>query len=261
MGRSQIETEEIAVEEVAEVEVESPVLIEGLPGVGHVGKLVSDHIVGEFESEVVRRIYSQHFPPQSEVDDEGMAELVSKELHHCEVEGNDFLVLTGDHQSQTMDGHYKVTGRVLDIAEEFGVERVYTLGGVPTGELVEEYDVYGAANDRDFLEETKELGVDFESDEPAGGIVGISGLLLGLGEQRGVPAVCLMGETSGYMVDPKSAQAVLEVLTQALGFEVDMEELEERAEEMEEVVQRLQDMNQIQQSPSAAGENDLRYIG
>jgi proteasome assembly chaperone (PAC2) family protein len=67
-----------------------------------------------------------------------------------------------------------------------------------------------------------------------------------------------MGETSGYLVDPKSAQAVLEVLEDVVGFELDFSSLEERAEEMEEVVRKIQEMEQGTPTPS---DEDLRYIG
>jgi proteasome assembly chaperone (PAC2) family protein len=69
-----------------------------------------------------------------------------------------------------------------------------------------------------------------------------------------------MGETSGYLVDPKSAQAVLEVLQEVIGFEVDFSSLEDRAEEMEEVVGKIQEM-QSQQQQQVMGDDDLRYIG
>ena len=196
--------DEIEVAEVAEVESKSPVLVEGLPGVGHVGKLVAEHLVDEFESRVVRRIHSHHFPPQCTVN-EGETELASAEVHEVEADSVALLVLTGDHQSQTIDGHHKITDRVLDVADEAGVERVYALGGVATGELVEEYSVIGAANSEALVDEITEHGVEFGNGEPEGGIVGVSGLLLGMGERRGTDGVCLMGETSGYLVDPKSA--------------------------------------------------------
>ncbi len=253
--------DEIEVVEVNEIEAENPVMVEGLPGVGHVGKLVAEHLLEEFESRVVQRIYSHHFPPQCAVDEDGTTELVCAELYECEVDGVEMLVLTGDHQSQTLDGHYKITEKLLDTAEEVGVERVYALGGVATGELVEEYNVVGAANDESLVDEIAEHGVEFGEGEPEGGIVGVSGLLLGMGELRGVDGVCLMGETSGYLVDPKSAQAVLEVLTNVLDFEVDMAKLEERAEEMEEVVKRLEEMNTEMDIGSFPSDDDLRYIG
>ena len=169
----------------------------------------------------------------------------------------DLLVLTGDHQAGDGPGHYRLAEAFLDVAGAFGVERAYALGGVPTGELVEEPDVIGAATTDALIEDLEAVGVEFPENEPAGGIVGVSGLLLGLGERRGLEAACLMGETSGYLVDPKSSRAVLSALQEAVGFEVGYEALEDRAEEMQEVVERIQQMEQ----GSAPSDEDLRYIG
>jgi uncharacterized protein len=248
--------DEFDIETLAEPELSDPVLVEGLPGVGHVGKLVAEHLLEELDGEPVRRVYSEHFPPQVDID-EGRAKLASAELHAVEADGRDLLVLTGDHQAQDAAGHYRLTDRFLDIAAEFDVERVFALGGVPTGELIDEYDVIGAATADESIEELEDAGVEFREGEPAGGIVGVSGLLLGLAERRDLPAACLMGETSGYLVDPKSARAVLEILEDIVGFEVDFDSLEERADEMEEVVQKIQQM----EGGQAATDDDLRYIG
>ncbi|WP_136717871.1 proteasome assembly chaperone family protein [Halorientalis salina] len=250
--------DEFETERLADPELSDPVLIEGLPGVGHVGKLAAEHLLEELDGEPVRKVYSQHFPPQVSLD-EGQSELANAEFHAVHTEqGQDLLVLTGDHQAQDNRGHYKLTDRFLDVAEEFGVERVFALGGVPTGELIEEYDVLGAATTGELAADLEDVGVEFREDEPAGGIVGVSGLLLGLGGRRGFGSACLMGETSGYLVDPKSAQAVLTVLQDLVGFEVDFGSLEERAEEMEEVVRKIQEMEQGSPTPS---DEDLRYIG
>ncbi|QCJ47614.1 proteasome assembly chaperone family protein [Haloprofundus sp. MHR1] len=250
--------DDIDIEAVADPELDDPVLVEGLPGVGHVGKLAAEHLRDEFDGELVRRVYSSDFPPQVSVDDEGVADLTCAELHAVTVDGTDLLILTGDHQAQSNAGHYRLTDAFLDIAEEFGVSRAFALGGVPTGELVEEYTVLGAVSGADGKEELEDAGVEFRPDEPAGGIVGVSGLILGLGKRRGLDAACLMGETSGYLVDPKSARAVIEVLQRVLDFEVDFASLEERAEEMEEVVGKIQEMQQQQSLPT---DDDLRYIG
>ncbi|VTT88067.1 COG2047: Uncharacterized protein (ATP-grasp superfamily) [Halorubrum sp. DM2] len=249
--------EDIEIDEVATPELDDPVLIEGLPGVGHVGKLAAEHLLEEFDGELVRRVYATEFPPQVSVDDEGVAELTCAEFHAVETDGADLLVLTGDHQAGSNAGHYRLTSTFLDIAEEFGSERAFALGGVPTGELVEEYTVLGAVSDAALVDDLEDAGVEFRADEPAGGIVGVSGLVLGLGGRRGFDAACLMGETSGYLVDPKSARAVLETLEAVLDFSVDYESLEDRAEEMEEVVGKIQEM---QEGP-AVPDDDLRYIG
>ena len=249
--------EDIEIDEVATPELTDPVLIEGLPGVGHVGKLAAEHLLEEFDGELVRRVYATEFPPQVSVDDGGVAELTCAEFHAVETDGADLLVLTGDHQAGSNEGHYRLTSTFLDVAEEFGAERAFALGGVPTGELVEEYTVLGAVSDGDLTADLEDAGVEFRADEPAGGIVGVSGLVLGLGGRRGFEAACLMGETSGYLVDPKSARAVLEVLEAVLDLSVDYESLEDRAEEMEEVVGKIREM---QEGP-AVPDDDLRYIG
>jgi len=259
--------DEIEIETLADPELTDPVLIEGLPGVGHVGKLAAEHLLEEFDSQPVRRVYADEFPPQVTIGDDGVAELANAEFHAVDLadrddsdaDCSDLLVLVGDHQAQSNDGHYRLTDAFLDVAGEFGVSRAYALGGVPTGELIEDASVLGAVNDAALRDGLEDAGVEFREDEPAGGIVGVSGLLLGLGGRRGLAAACLMGETSGYLVDPKSAQAVLETLEALIGFEVGYDSLEGRAEEMEEVIGKIQEMqNQQQGIPT---EDDLRYIG
>ncbi|SHG53198.1 proteasome assembly chaperone family protein [Halobaculum gomorrense] len=254
--------DDIDIEAVADPDLSNPVFIEGLPGVGHVGKLVAEHLVEEFDGELVRRVYTTDFPPQVTVDEDGVAELTHAEFHHVDADGQDLLVLTGDHQAASNEGHYTLTTAFLNIAEAFGCERAFALGGVPTGELIEddEYDVLGAGSPDTDREALEDAGVEFRENEPAGGIVGVSGLVLGLGARRGLPAACLMGETSGYLVDPKSAQAVLEVLQTLLDIEVDCSDLEERAEEMEEVVGKIQEM-QGGGDGGMPSEDELRYIG
>ena len=249
----------IEIEQVADPDLDAPTLVEGLPGVGHVGKLAADHLTSEFDAELVRRVYADDFPPQVAVED-GVASLACAEFHAVDAGGTDLLVLTGDHQAGSTAGHYRLTDAFLDVGEAFGVERTYALGGIPTGELMHDDDhgVVGAVTDAEMCEELTDAGVEFRESEPAGGIVGVSGLLLGLGARRGVEAACLMGETSGYLVDPKSARAVLSTLEALLGIEVDFSDLEDRAEEMEEVVGRIREM---QEANAPVPDDDLRYIG
>jgi len=255
---------ETVVRRIKDVQLKDPVLVEGLPGVGHVGKLVAEHLVEELKAEKIMEIYSPHFPPQVMVLEDGTIKQVRNEVYAYKGKSQgepDLLLLVGDYQSATNEGHYELSGIFLDMAQEFGVKRIYTLGGYGTGQFVDKPTVLGAATSTALVDEMKGQGVMFQENEPGGGIIGISGLLLGLGHLRGIEAVCLMGVTSGYLVDPKSAQEVLKILTKILGIEVSMQALEERAKEMEKIVGKLQEMERAQAPYECGGEEDLRYIG
>lgn len=235
--------------------VDAPVLIEGLPGIGHVGKLVADHLIHELGGEKIGEISSLHFPPQVVVDEQGVTHLVKNEIYRCEKDGKAALFLVGDFQSTSAEGHYTLTERYLDIAEDLGVGRIYALGGYGVGHLVESPRVLSAVNMEHLRPEVEAAGGSFENAGNSGMIVGASGLLLGLGEARGIEGICLMGETSGYIVDPKSADSLLTVLSHLTGIEVDHTSLQQRAENMEQIIAK------IQEAEEAKGREELSYIG
>jgi uncharacterized protein (TIGR00162 family) len=254
---------ETLVRRIKEIDLTDPILIEGLPGVGHVGKLVAEHLVEELKAELIIEIYSPHFPPQVMVQEDGTIKQVRNEVYAYKGKDGepDLLLIVGDYQSATNEGHYELTGIFLDIAQEFKVKRIYALGGYGTGQFVDKPTVLGAANNVSLVEEMKRYDVVFQENEPGGGIIGVSGLLLGLGGLRNIDSVCLMGVTSGYLVDPKSAQEVLTVLCKALNIVVGMQALQERAKEMEKIVGKLQEMEKAQMPYECGGDEDLRYIG
>ena len=216
-----------------------PILIEGLPGIGQVGKLVAEYMIHLLGAEKIGEIHSIYFPPQVILEENGLARLARNELFLYHTEEKDIIFLVGDHQSTSNEGHYILADQYCEIAEELNVKRIYTLGGFGVGHLVNEPRVLGAVNRAELREEIEAAGVTFNRDEPGGGIIGAAGLMLGLSAQRGIDAVCLMGETSGYIVDPMAAASVLAVLSKLTGVPVDPTRLNDRAAEMEKVIESM----------------------
>ena len=71
-----------------------------------------------------------------------------------------------------------------------------------------------------------------------------------------------MGETPGYFIDAEAAEAVLNKLSMLLNFEINVDELEQRAEETRQMIARAQQMEQDMINKANAGNaDDLRYIG
>lgn len=254
--------DEIEVDSLATPDLDSPVFIEGLPGVGLVGKLAVNQLLEELDSEPIRRIVSEHFPPVVTIDDDGVAELASVTVHAIQTTNRDLLVLAGDGQAQESIGQYRLADTVLDIADELDVGELVTLGGFGTGEQVDDYYVVGATTDATSPLKTRlaDAGVQFDQVDAPGNIVGMSGLLVGLGARRGYDAAGLLGITPGYYVDPASARAVLGVLQDTFDFSVSLDTLEEQAEQIQQLLEQLQQTQQQEQPTRQSGE-DLRYFG
>jgi uncharacterized protein len=260
--------DDVVIRTLEKVRLRDPILIEGLPGVGNVGKLAADYLRDQLAAKPLATIYSKFFPPQVYVSDVGIVRLVSNDVSYWVAPPSaphDLLVLGGDYQGISPEGQYEITEQVLKYCAQLGVHEVYTLAGFAQGRVVEEPRVLGAATVPARVEAMKKLGVVFSKNDPGGGLIGASGLFLGLGRLFGMEGVCLMGETSGYFVDPRGAEAVLKVLSKALDLTIDFTALEAKAHEIDRIAQRIHDAEQRSGEPGGAGgpasREDLGYIG
>lgn len=229
---------ETTILEKEKLKLRKPILIEGLPGIGLVGKIAADHLIAELKGEKVAEIYSPHFPHQVLMQKNGVMRMIKNKI--CLVRGKkrDLLILVGDVQAVTSEAQYEVTGKMLDYAQKKGVKLVITLGGYGMGKVQPTPRVFGIVSHKRMVESYKKYGIIFG--ESRGSIIGAAGLLLGLGKIRGVEGICLMGETHGGFVDPKSAQAVLEVLCKILEIKIDVKKLDERAKESEQFAKKME---------------------
>ena len=232
-----------------------PIMIEGLPGIGQVGKLVAEYMIHILGAEKVGEIHSLYFPPQVIIDENGTVRLPRNEIWYYGADNRSLIFLVGDYQSTSGEGHYILADQYIDIAENLKVKRIYTLGGFGVGRLVAEPRVVGAVNRGELRAGIEAAGVTFERDQQGSGIVGAAGLILGLAALRNIDAVCLMGETSGYLVDPLSATSVLAVLSKLIDVPVDPTQLNDRAAEMEKAIEGLAESERMQR------EEELTYIG
>lgn len=255
MGKRTIESE---VKLFNRPKMEKPLLIEGLPGIGYVGKLAAEHLIEEFEAEKFGEINSPFFPHHVSIDS-GILRPAKNEFYLAELEGKDVIILVGDVQATSSEGHYELANKVLDTAESFDVSRIFTLGGYATGQYSKSQPkVFGVVNHPKLLEEYGSDGLVIR--EGTGPIIGISGLLLGLGSLRGINGVCLLGETHGMLVDHRSARSVLEALSSMLGFKVDLSKLEEHAKKTESILLRMRKVEKLRKRRKER-EEEVSYIG
>jgi uncharacterized protein (TIGR00162 family) len=240
--------------------LKEPVLIEGLPGIGNVGKLAVEHLVDKTGAKKFAELHCKDFPPQVFINTDGTIELVNNEFFFRKAKKKgerDIIFITGDYQGLSSQGQYELVEKILDIAEEFDVKELYTLGGYGLGHEIQKPKVLCATTHKELVKTMKKHGAVFKKNEPGGGIVGASGLLLGLGKLRGLKGTCFMGETPGYLVDPKSAKSVLKILMKILKIDIKLDELEKKAKEIEHIAHQLKEMEGLSKEKT----EELKYIG
>jgi len=244
-------------------DIYDPVFIEGLPGIGLVGKLAAEHLIQELKAKKFAELYSPHFMHQVLIRKGSIVELMKNEFYYWKSpddEHRDLIIVTGDTQVPPTDSYG------LDFVQEFGTREIITMGGYQVPELQGEPRVLAAVTHPDLIsyyqEKLKDCKVNVMWREDEGGaIVGAAGLLLGIGKLRGMFGISLLGESLGYIVDAKAAKAVLTAVAKILGLEIDMTALEERAKETEEILRKVEEMQRTimeQQLPRPTHEEEDR---
>jgi uncharacterized protein (TIGR00162 family) len=238
-----------------------PVLVCGLPGSGYVGKLAADYLVTVFKAKKVAEFYSDTLPPHININDEGLAVRLKGVLYHAQTgQESDLLVFTADAQPGTSDGEYEMADAVLREAKKLDAKLVFSLAAYVTGTFVKERRVFGTATSAEVLPRLSRNGVQMMKE---GEISGMNGLIVGMAKLHGMEGVSLLGETSGYLLDPSASYSVLESLSRILGLKIDLTSIEERAKEAQQVFSQVQGMTEqnLEEVRGATEERKPGYLG
>lgn len=225
--------------EKVKVELKNPILIEGLPGLGMVGKIAIRYLAKQLKAKKFAELYSPFFPYYVVVNKKGGVRLLRGNFYFWKNEAgkNDLILLTGDSQAQTIEGQYEVSDYILNFAEGRGVKTVITLGGYRQ-EAEETPKVVAVATSGELLNKALQAGALLS---PEGNpIVGMAGLTLGLARFKNLHALCLLGETRGYLPDPLATKSILDVLQRFLGIQINLSGLDEEIARSREIVERMQ---------------------
>jgi uncharacterized protein (TIGR00162 family) len=230
---------ETFIKELVKVNLNNPLLIEGLPGLGLVGKIAIRYLIKSLKAERFAYLYSPHFPYFVLVNKKGSVRLLRGTFYFWKNNNgkSDVIFFTGDSQAQTIEGQYEISDRILDFAKKYNVKLIVTIGGYRM-EAKEKPKVIAASTNIGLLNSALKAGAVVSS--MGSPIVGTAGLILGLARFKKIDALCLLGETRGYLPDPKAAKSVLEVLKALLGINVDLDGLDEEISKAEKMIQRLQ---------------------
>ena len=169
-----------------------PILIEGLPGIGNVGKVAVDFFIDELGAKKIAEFQSYDLPHSVFVNENNLIDLPTIELYSKKFNNGkkDFLIVAGDVQPVNEKSCYEFCEAVLDIAQEYQCSEVVTLGGIALKQEPKDPKVYCTGNSKQIVDAyAKGTNMNRNLYGVVGPIMGASGVLVGMAGKRKVPAV------------------------------------------------------------------------
>ena len=244
-----------------EPELDRPVMVCGLPGIGSVAWLAVNHLQKELKAILFAEVFSPMFSPKVWLTDDGVVKLMKGEFYSWKNGGGgtDLLLFSANEQPYSPEGQYELADTVLELAHKFQVRRVITMGGMATDNPTEPPRVYVGGTDEPLVKELEDYG----AVKLAGGaITGTNGLIFGLAKPRNIPAICLLAETPGYLsLDANAAKVALQLSSKLLNISLDLQALDKQAKENADAVQKAKDFSRgVLPRETRKGERDLSYV-
>jgi len=209
-------------------QLNNPILIEGLPGIGFVANIAALHLISELKAKRFGEIVSASFQDFASTTETGGFSSPVNELYYWKRQDGDrdLIIWHGNSQALTTFGQYELCGKVLDIVQELGCRSIISIGGFKKEEVQPVPAIYSAATDEESLQEALGLGTRIM----VGHIFGIAGLLIGLGGLKGFRGFALLVDTLGMYPDANATRYALTSLGKYLNLNIDMSKLESVAE-------------------------------
>ena len=190
----------------AKPKLKAPVMIAAWPGVGNVAMLLANYLLDKLDFKDLAEIdASLFFDPIGVLAREHIIEAPQFPQSHFYYWKNkkgahDIILFIGDDQPDVKI--YDFAGCVLDFAQYYGVERVYTCAAAITNiHFTEQPKVWAVATNKLLLEELRRFEL---LQKGSIQIAGLNGLLLGLAKERDFNGVCVMTEVPWKTRPPRS---------------------------------------------------------
>ena len=225
------------------IDIKEPVMIAGWPGMGSVALGVVDYLKKNLNAVKLADI---NIDPMTTLDsvvvEDGVASIPPAPrnvLYYTKKP--ELIIFEGEAQIPGASG-IRLLNRVLDVASNLGVRRIYTGAAFPLPISYKEApEIYVAANKKSLLDPFKKLGV---RSMEGGHISGLNGLILGFALERKIEAICLLATMPQYAIglpNPKASRAIIETLRETLSFEIDTKEFDEYIKDMDEKMAIVED--------------------
>jgi len=236
---------------IAKPEIKEPILIEGLPGIGNVGKIAMDFLIENIKAKKVIEIYSNYFPHSVFINEKNLIDVPCISIYHANLNKQDYLFLTGDVQPVDEPSCYEFCELVVDLFKKYNGKEIITLGGIGLQKIPKKPKVYITGTNKALIKTFPHANDKIFS--VVGPILGVTGVLLGVAQRNKLSAVSLLAQTFAHpaYLGIKGAKETLHILNEKYGFKMNLNKLTEEIDEMEkELLMRTKSIQEATEKTS-----------
>jgi len=246
-----------------DLEFNDPLVVEGFPGLGYIGRITVDYIVNKLQAVEFARLYTPYFPQHVLVDAYGEANLLKASFYHWSRpnDGRSVILVSGDSQAQTVEGQYRLASTILGFTRKLGARMILCVGGY------EAYvdgrpKLYVAGTDPEIVERVASMGV--EIGRVGSPIVGLAGVMLGIAKFYDMKGIAILVETPGYYPDVVAAKEAVLFISKYIGVDIDVSDLEVYAAKLSQTLRGFEEvaeeLKQLSESARITDRGRLTYI-
>lgn len=227
----------VLTEEGEEADLRGAHVIESSPSPGAAGFIAINYLVESLKPVKLGEVKSPHFPQISLVNEQGIASPPRMEMYLHEDGGTKLLLILRNFPIESSEGSYVVARELYRFLKERGVASYYLLSG---SRILGEPAVYVASTSMDRVKPLLDSGAKPTPNLDNLPVDRLSSYMLMFFSREGGAAYLLIAEVVSYFPDPLAAKKLLQVLSRALKFSVDMEKLDIEIEKQKRMLEEFQ---------------------
>jgi len=216
--------DEIAIIETKKIDMDNPIIIEGVPDIGLVGSIAVSHMVAEQNFEEVGYIKSDLFPPVLVVHGR-------KVLNPVRIfQKGKLIAILSEIPIDPRPG-YMLSKKLTQWYKEKGAELIISISGMSLQERIDidDPEVFGTSNNEEILKKMEGSGVNILEE---GFVSGFYALILKNSIELNLNSSVLLAQCYPSYPDPGAAASILKILNKMTGLDVDVKQLTEQAEDL-----------------------------
>lgn len=224
----------------------NPVIIEGFPGFGLVGNIVTEYLIEHLKTEMIGFVKVEETTPLVAVHDGRVVQPIG--IYYDKK--NNIIIL---HVITSSSGiEWALAEQILKISKELQAKEIVSIEGVVSPGEETEAKAFYFSNSKKSEEKFKKAKIEKLNE---GIVVGVTGALL---LEKKQPVSALFIETHSNMPDSKAAAKAVEALDRYLNLNVDPKPLLKQAEKFETKLKKI--LEQREQTRSEQERKKLSYI-